>query len=31
MDLELSDMFGSSPKTIMNDITIEQNFSGIIL
>ncbi|WP_353779464.1 phosphoribosylformylglycinamidine synthase [Winogradskyella sp. 3972H.M.0a.05] len=29
MDLELNDMFGSSPKTIMNDVTIEHNFSGI--
>ncbi|NNL15278.1 MAG: phosphoribosylformylglycinamidine synthase [Flavobacteriaceae bacterium] len=29
MDLALEDMFGSSPKTIMNDITIERNYSGI--
>ncbi len=29
MDLELSDMFGSSPKTIMNDITVAQNYGGI--
>ncbi len=26
MDLELSDMFGSSPKTIMNDKTVERNY-----
>ncbi len=29
MDLALEDMFGSSPKTIMNDITIERNYGGI--
>ena len=29
MNLELSDMFGSSPKTIMNDITVSQNYGGI--
>jgi len=28
MDFELEDMFGSSPKTIMNDITIERNYSN---
>lgn len=27
MDFELSDMFGSSPKTIMKDSTIERNYS----
>ena len=27
MDLALSDMFGSSPKTIMTDITIERNYA----
>ncbi|MGB5428531.1 phosphoribosylformylglycinamidine synthase [Eudoraea sp.] len=26
MDLELSDMFGSSPKTIMNDITVDRKY-----
>jgi len=26
MDLELSDMFGSSPKTIMDDITVERKY-----
>ena len=26
MDLELSDMFGSSPKTVMNDRTLERNY-----
>ena len=29
MDLALEDMFGSSPKTIMNDITVEKKYSGI--
>lgn len=29
MDLQLSDMFGSSPKTIMNDVTIEKIFSPV--
>ncbi|MUU78215.1 phosphoribosylformylglycinamidine synthase [Winogradskyella endarachnes] len=29
MDLALEDMFGSSPKTIMNDITVEKEYSGI--
>ena len=29
MDLALEDMFGSSPKTIMNDITVEKIYSGI--
>ncbi|PHS09691.1 MAG: phosphoribosylformylglycinamidine synthase [Kordia sp.] len=29
MDLELSDMFGSSPKTIMNDETIVRNYDEI--
>jgi len=29
MDLALEDMFGSSPKTIMNDITVDRNYSGI--
>ncbi len=29
MDLALEDMFGSSPKTIMNDNTIERNYGGI--
>ncbi|MEH6760777.1 MAG: phosphoribosylformylglycinamidine synthase [Maribacter arcticus] len=28
MDLALSDMFGSSPKTIMNDITVERNYKN---
>ncbi len=27
MDLALSDMFGSSPKTIMTDVTIERNYA----
>ncbi|NNK76712.1 MAG: phosphoribosylformylglycinamidine synthase [Maribacter sp.] len=27
MDLELDDMFGSSPKTIMNDITVDRNYA----
>nr|WP_299389125.1 phosphoribosylformylglycinamidine synthase [Allomuricauda sp.] len=26
MDLDLSDMFGSSPKTIMDDVSIERNY-----
>jgi phosphoribosylformylglycinamidine synthase len=29
IDLALSDMFGSSPKTVMNDITIKENFDDI--
>jgi phosphoribosylformylglycinamidine synthase len=29
MDLAMSDMFGSSPKTIMTDKTIARNYSGI--
>jgi phosphoribosylformylglycinamidine synthase len=29
MDLELSDMFGSSPKTIMNDVVISRNYDPI--
>ncbi len=29
MDLALEDMFGSSPKTIMNDITVERNYGEI--
>jgi phosphoribosylformylglycinamidine synthase len=29
MDLALEDMFGSSPKTIMNDVTLEKYYSGI--
>ncbi|MCL6265543.1 phosphoribosylformylglycinamidine synthase [Flagellimonas myxillae] len=29
MDLELSDMFGSSPKTIMQDATIPRNYPGL--
>lgn len=29
MDLELSDMFGSSPKTIMNDTTVNRKYSAI--
>ncbi len=29
MDLALEDMFGSSPKTIMNDVTIKRNYGGI--
>tara|TARA_R110002074_G_scaffold161480_3_gene319289 strand:- start:15884 stop:19600 length:3717 start_codon:yes stop_codon:yes gene_type:complete len=28
MDLALSDMFGSSPKTIMNDISVERNYKN---
>ncbi|WP_196888689.1 phosphoribosylformylglycinamidine synthase [Aureivirga sp. CE67] len=27
MDLDLEDMFGSSPKTIMNDVTVEKNYA----
>ena len=30
MDFALEDMFGSSTKTIMNDITVERNYSEII-
>ena len=29
MDLALEDMFGSSPKTIMNDVSIERNYSEV--
>ena len=29
MDLALEDMFGSSPKTIMTDKTVERNYGGI--
>jgi len=29
MDLALEDMFGSSPKTIMNDVTVNRNYGGI--
>jgi phosphoribosylformylglycinamidine synthase len=29
MDLELGDMFGSSPKTIMNDITVDRNYEPV--
>lgn len=29
MDLELGDMFGSSPKTIMNDITVVRNYEPV--
>ncbi|MGB6269317.1 MAG: phosphoribosylformylglycinamidine synthase, partial [Olleya sp.] len=29
MDLALEDMFGSSPKTIMNDVTLDRNYGGI--
>tara|TARA_R110002124_G_scaffold2112_6_gene14035 strand:- start:9011 stop:12763 length:3753 start_codon:yes stop_codon:yes gene_type:complete len=29
MDLALEDMFGSSPKTIMNDVTVKKQYSGI--
>ncbi len=29
MDLALEDMFGSSPKTIMNDVTIKRNYAEI--
>ncbi|NKI27228.1 phosphoribosylformylglycinamidine synthase [Arenibacter sp. 6A1] len=28
MDLDLSDMFGSSPKTIMNDATVERSYAA---
>ena len=28
MDLDLEDMFGSSPKTIMNDITVERKYKN---
>lgn len=29
IDLGMKDMFGSSPKTIMNDVTIERHYKGI--
>jgi len=29
MDLALEDMFGSSPKTILNDVTVDRNYSDI--
>lgn len=29
MDFDLEDMFGSSPKTIMNDVSIQRNYSEI--
>jgi len=29
MDLELADMFGSSPKTIMTDITVDRKYSEV--
>ncbi len=29
MDLALEDMFGSSPKTIMNDITVKRNYAKL--
>lgn len=29
MDLALEDMFGSSPKTIMNDITVDRNYKSV--
>ena len=29
MDLALEDMFGSSPKTILNDVTVDRNYGGI--
>ncbi|NER18497.1 phosphoribosylformylglycinamidine synthase [Spongiivirga citrea] len=29
MDLALSDMFGSSPKTIMNDVTVDRKFEAV--
>jgi phosphoribosylformylglycinamidine synthase len=29
MDLALEDMFGSSPKTIMNDITVKRNYADV--
>ncbi|QCX38371.1 phosphoribosylformylglycinamidine synthase [Aureibaculum algae] len=30
MDLALEDMFGSSPKTIMNDVTIQRNYEELV-
>ncbi|KAA1248042.1 phosphoribosylformylglycinamidine synthase [Aquimarina sp. RZ0] len=30
MDLALEDMFGSSPKTIMNDITVDRKYQAIV-
>jgi phosphoribosylformylglycinamidine synthase len=30
MDYDLSDFFGSSPKTIMNDKTVQRNYGGLI-
>ena len=30
MDLDLADMFGSSPKTIMNDVTVDRNYGNAI-
>jgi len=30
MDFALEDMFGSSPKTIMNDVTVERNYSDLV-
>lgn len=30
MDLNLLDMFGSSPKTVMNDVTVKRNYSELI-
>ncbi|MDO1501008.1 phosphoribosylformylglycinamidine synthase [Winogradskyella maritima] len=30
MDLALTDMFGSSPKTIMNDKTVARHFNGLL-
>lgn len=29
MDLALTDMFGSSPKTIMNDVTVKRNYTDV--
>ena len=29
MDLALEDMFGSSPKTIMNDVTVDRNYEKV--
>ena len=29
MDFALEDMFGSSPKTIMNDKTIDRNYADL--
>ena len=29
MDLEMNDMFGSSPKTVMNDITVTYDYSNL--